>query len=254
MKTKKKKKNTSWKWLMLTLIVGVGTYNAVVINTSSLLSADRVSSEALETELDSGRIVAQESKWQKVSIEQISQTSSQVSLSNMEMPAATPAAEAAIKDELNLELIEVSNPKKWKAGLAKSEFEGYLTTADGVINSFSLTLPTGESVNNEFVEMNGNVFHYDLDGQVYNAMIFQADQHTYMVSFSDGPLEGTRLRFSTPATEEQVAIQQELSENYQVEVGTFGVAQPQPKAKAQVEVENELPLQAQSFNMDQQVL
>jgi hypothetical protein len=251
---KRKKQKKSWRWLLLTLIVGIGTYNAVVINTHSHLTSKTAAFEAELDELPTGRIVAQETRWKKISQEEIAQTASQVSLAEMEMPKVAPAAEAAIKDELNLELIEVSNPKKWKAGLSRSEFEGSLSTSDGVINSFEVSLPSGEMVSVEFVEMNGNVFHYDLDGQIYNAMIFQADQHTYMVSFSDGPLEGTRLRFSSPATEEQLAIQQELSENHNVEVGNFGVAQPEAEPTREAEVVEFQSVQAQSFNMNQQVL
>jgi hypothetical protein len=67
-----------------------------------------------------------------------------------------------------------------------------------------VSLPNGEGLDVSFSEMTGNVFEYDVDGEVYSGMMYQVDQHAYMVTLTNGPLEGTRLRFSsTQSLEDQ---------------------------------------------------
>lgn len=238
------------RWIGLGLFVCIGTYNAVVINTSSFGSKPNIELAALES-LHPGRVVATGSTWKKLTKNEVQKTRQQVALSETTTPAIV---EAAIKEELRLNLIEVSNPKKWKNGLSSTDFDGSLATADGVLESFEVSLPNDEEISIAFIEMNGNVFNYDLNGEVYSAMIFQADQNSYLVTFTNGPLEGTRLRFINEASSEQAAVHQTLSEEHNIEVGNFGVETKPAVKNASLETTTEFPLQVQVFNFDQQVL
>jgi len=74
--------------------------------------------------------------------------------------------------------------------------------------------------------------------------------NAYMVTLTNGPLEGTRLRFSSQSpAEEQIQTQQVLAES-NIEVGSFGSeseVQAQEIVSEQI-VQND---QIQGFNLDQ---
>lgn len=287
-------KNKFMGFLAFGLFVLTGTYNAVVINSESHLSGDDVRFVKRLDELYGvtvpGRVVAAAKSWQKLTPDQIAQFNEAKIQQNITTTAAAPsidtssepaAQSAAVQEELSLSLVEVINPKKWQAGLPNTQFNGTLATNNGVIESLSVALPNGEGLDVSFSEMTGNVFEYDVDGEVYSGMMYQVDQHAYMVTLTNGPLEGTRLRFASeqPAVEQQ-EVQTNLANNG-VEVGNFGndssqdqygnnsetqttpgytqaqeVVSPEVQAidpivqsDQQMQIE---AMQAQGFNMDQQ--
>jgi hypothetical protein len=244
------------------LFVLVGTYNAVVINSESHLSNADVKfvkrlDEIYGVTVPGRQVAASTTSWKKIEKQEsmniaapriASSTSSEV------IPTAQDAiSDAVVKKELNLSLVEVINSKKWQNGLPSSQFSGGLSTNNGVIESLSVSLPNGEGVSVSFSEMTGNVFEYDLNGELYSGMMYQVDQHAYMVTLTNGPLEGTRLRFSaeTPAVEqEQVA--ETLAQN-NIEVGSFGsdapVNNPEELLQNDQQMQEEA-VQAQAFNFD----
>lgn len=245
-----KRKNKKW-WGILTVITFIGTYNAIVLNTKSELS--RTDLPVIKT-LDEmygtytpGREVAARN-WKKLDTKTLQEThTAEVRIQKEEKEVKeVKIAEAAIKNSLRLQLVEVVNTKKWKTGLARTDFNGNLETNNGILDNFSVSLPSGDEISVAYIEMNGNVFNYDLDGEIYNAMIFQADQHSYVVSLSNGPLEGTRLRFRPELNDEQYAISQNLLENHNVEVGHFG-DEVSVRQSVAISPEVEPNLEAQSF-------
>lgn len=288
-------KNKFMGFLAFGLFVLTGTYNAVVINSESHLSGNDVRFVKRLDELYGvtvpGRVVAAAKSWQKLTPTQIAQFNEAKIQQNIKTTAAAPAIDtstsdsapqsAAVQEELSLSLVEVINPKKWQAGLPNTQFNGNLATNNGVIESLSVALPNGEGLDVSFSEMTGNVFEYDVDGEVYSGMMYQVDQHAYMVTLTNGPLEGTRLRFASeqPAVEQQ-EVQDNLANNG-VEVGNFGndssqdqygnnseaqtttgyvqaqeVASPEvqsidPVVQSDQQMQMEA-LQAQGFNLDQQ--
>lgn len=255
-----KKKNNAKNFALITLgvFVLVGTYNAVVFNSKSDLSDYE---GKLVKRLDEvygvttvGRKIAA-SNWRKlpslpVKNEQPTNAPTIVQESRPEVAKAMEMVpEAAIKEELSLSLVEVINPTKWKQGLSSNEFSGSITTNAGVIENLVLSLPNTESMTVAFSEMTGNVFEYDLGGSSYSGMMYQVDQNSYMVTLTNGPLEGTRLRFSSADVSQS---QETLAQVNHIETGSFG-------SEAQQEImttntENELPveaIQAQTFNFNQ---
>jgi hypothetical protein len=117
---------------------------------------------------------------------------------------------AAVQEELELKLAGVINPVKYKKGLTASQFNGSLLTNNGTIESLSISLPNNEGLSISFSEMKGNVFEYEFDGEVLSGMIYQADQNSYMITFNNGPLEGTRLNFLNVNPTEQVPQNEQL--------------------------------------------
>src|SRR5690606_11973779 len=109
-----------------------------------------------------------------------------------EVAAAEEIHEAAVQEELTLSLSGVSNPKKYPQGLTNEKFNGNLTTNAGVIESLNVSLPNDEGLSISFSEMNGNVFEYDFQGELYSGMMYQDAPNSYVVSLTNGPLEGTR--------------------------------------------------------------
>lgn len=264
-----------------------GTYNAVVINSQSSISGADVKFVKRLDEVYgvtvSGREVAASVTWQKLSPSQVvAYKPSQViqKVSRVEAAPASPSAPqeiipvAAVQEELTLSLVEVINPRKWQQGVPAGQFNGSLSTNNGVIENLSVSLPNEEGVSVSFSEMTGNVFEYDLNGELYSGMMYQVDQNSYMVTLTNGPLEGTRLRFAgqAPANDQPSAEPQEYmadNSNSNIEVGNFGQENSQPEQIQQPEIAQaeeynpeaviqsdqqmqQEAIQAQGFNMDQQ--
>ncbi len=220
----------SFGFLMVT-----GTYNAIVINSESSISGTDVRFVKRLDEVygvvESKRVVAASLQWQKLTVKQAAQVRKQ-ELANAIVPqvdgldngqAAETVTQAAVQDSLNLTLTEVVNPKKWQQGLNSSQFNGSLSTNNGVIETLTVSLPNGEGVSVSFSEMTGNVFEYDFEGELYSGMMYQVDQSSYMVTLTNGPLEGTRLKFSGEASVEEQQQQEEsqrsLAEVSEAEAG-----------------------------------
>jgi hypothetical protein len=251
-------------------ILSIGTYNAVVINSQSTISGHDVKFVKRLDEMygvvTPGRMVAATTTWKKLNkdevkanpIVQVVKRIDAVDRAVME-GAQAEAATAAVQEDLELTLIEVINPKKWQQALASSDFAGNLSTKQGVIESLSVSLPGEENISISFSQMEGNVFEYDLDGDVFAGMIYQVDKSSYMITLTNGPLEGTRLRFSQSGIEETVSEAQEsLAKNHQLESGEFGTTsaqvspdfQPDQISRYDQAIQEE-GVQAQSFNFEQ---
>ncbi len=225
-------KKRTLSFLAMLFFVATGTYNAIVINSESHLNVADMRFvkrlDELNGIVEPGRLVATGIQWQKLEptqtvssnalrspvIQEINTVASASTNGESVPPQVAPCA--AVTEELNLNLVEVINPKKWQNGLPAGEFSGSLSTANGSIDSLNVSLPNGEGVTVSFSEMNGNVFEYDIDGEVYSGMLYQVDQTAYMVTLTNGPLEGTRLRFVGEPSQEQVAASE------QVQIGNSG--------------------------------
>lgn len=247
------------------LFVLTGTYNAVVINSESHINGSEIKFVKRLDELYGvtvpGREVAASVTWKKLApapvvanvpsqiIQPVSTRASAPAVAESSAPAETPAV---VQEELALSLVEVINTKKWQNGLPANQFNGTLSTNQGVIENLSVSLPNGEGVSVSFSEMTGNVFEYDLDGELYSGMLYQVDQNAYMVTLTNGPLEGTRLRFSSqqPA-EEQIQNQEVLAEN-NVDVGSFGNDQQAYEQQMQNEEKQFEQAQTELLNQNDQ--
>lgn len=242
------------------LFILVGCYNAFVINSDSHLSDhDQKFMKRLD-EINGvtipGRAMAGSLSWQKLDPKRIVKRDQQMQklaeIKNDDAPVETE--EPLVKEELNLSLVEVINPKKYQAGLVADQFNGTLSSSNGVIENLVVSLPQGEGMSVSFSELAGNVFEYDLNGEIYSGMMYQVDQKSYMVTLTNGPLEGTRLRFSSDLPAVQQFETQEALAAHNVEVGTFG-ANPVQEISTEVAHDENIQhdnFQAQGFNMDQQ--
>lgn len=227
-------KKRTMSFLAMLLFVVTGTYNAIVITSESHLNGADIRFvkrlDEMKGIIEPGRLVATGVQWQKLAptpvamknlrqIPVVQEVRTVVSSSQTVAEPSAPAA--AVTEELNLNLVEVINPKKWQNGLPLDQFSGSLSTSNGTIDSLNVALPNGEGVTVSFSEMNGNVFEYDLEGEVYSGMLYQVDKSSYMVTLTNGPLEGTRLRFiGEPSQEQLQESQNQLLGN--TEMDNFG--------------------------------
>lgn len=225
--------------LAIGVFVFTGTYNSIVINAESHLAQSDVRFVKRLDELAgvtvAGREFASSVSWQKLTPTQVAQIKHRKQPRYIEQSVKTanaaPAQQevipaAAVQEELSLNLVEVVNPKLFAKGVQAGQFSGNLSTNNGVIESLSVSLPNTEAVSVSFSEMTGNVFEYDYGGELYSGMMYQVDQGSYMVTLTNGPLEGTRLRFQTDAPVDQSAGQEALAQN-NIEAGNFGQDQQQ---------------------------
>jgi hypothetical protein len=236
------------------LFVLVGMYNAVVINSESEISSANVVVKRLDEIYGNfvpGRQVAGVSAhWKKLASVTFTAKKNNQNIQNSNTTTTAEVAptfvpDSSVQEELSLSLVEVINPKRWEKGLTSSQFNGNLSTKEGVIESLSVSLPNGEGVSVAFSEMTGNVFEYDFNGEIYSGLMFQVDQHSYMVTLTNGPLEGTRLRFSSQNTTEQKETLAEAN----VETGSFGSEPVNPEALTQNDQDlQQEAVKAQGFN------
>lgn len=221
MKMKQTKKITI---IALSFLAMVGSYNAIMINSESNLSGSSHFKRLDEMfgVVTLGRAPAVNAKWAKIT-KTIKATTEVKIASATQVIAEDPseAPQAAIEAMLDLRLVEVINPKKWENGVKPTEFKGSIATNNGIIENLSASLPEGLNVDIAFSEMTGNTFEYDLNGEVYTGMMYQVDQASYMITMTNGPLEGTRLKFAGEAVDAQTT-QNYLAETHNVEIGSFG--------------------------------
>ncbi len=164
---------------------------------------------------------------------------------------------SAIQEDLKLNLVEVVNPNKYKQGVPSSMFSGNLSLTNGVIDSLNIALPNDEGFSLSFSELTGNVFDYDYANSKYSAMMYQVDANTYMITLTNGPLEGTRLRFAGELSPEQQQTEATLAENHNVDVGSFGNQSEVPQVAEtveSVEAPTQEVLQAQSVNLETELV
>lgn len=213
----KQSKNRFTLGLLATAFVVVGTYNSVVVNSDEFMDHQQVrfvkGLDEMTGVIRPGRVMANYGEWTKLNSQRpvIAESKNKFINAATANPAApqdtvveeTIASNAAIKEELSLELTEVFNAKKYPQGVKPGDFNGTLSAADGIIDSISVKLPGLDvpfSISS--TEMIGNVFEYDgADGKL-SGMIYQMDKTSYMVTLTNGPMEGTRLKFSAAKEEE----------------------------------------------------
>ncbi|HXH73354.1 MAG TPA: hypothetical protein VNJ08_00195 [Bacteriovoracaceae bacterium] len=183
--------------IAVVLVMLTGSYNAFVINSDSTIEQNIKFVKRLDEAygvVTPGRVIAATVSWKRLPAPLKKSKVAKTSNKNKEEDKSF--AEAAIQEELNLSLIEVINVKKWKKGLAASQFSGNLSTSNGIIENLTVSLPNGRGISVSFSEMSGNVFEYDYNGELFSGMLYQVDPNSYMVTLSNGPLEGTRFKFA----------------------------------------------------------
>ena len=238
--------------LGLGAFVLLGILNAFVIGHDSQLDGKITYVKGLDEmygNVQPGRILATNSSWKKIEPSEPKNSVTESDFDNVPQGEAP----AAIEEELKLDLVEVINPKLWSRGLPATDFEGDLETSSGRISSLSINLPGREEISISFAEMNGNVFQYDFGGEIYSGMLYQVDPKSYMVTLTNGPLEGTRLRFVEGFTTEQIEIKETLKEENNVEVGFFGENAKQPKQTKKEKKADPSMVEVQMINMGAQV-
>ncbi len=257
--------------LSVGLFLVIGTYNAVVINSESSISSTDIKFVKRLDELygvtQYARGAASAIQWQKLENDQIQTQAAAPKRvlpvyartksdgGKQEQQSGAPEIAAAVQDALELDLTEVTNPKKWKDGINNTQFSGKLATNNGVIESLNVSLPNGEGVSVSFSEMSGNVFEYDLGGDLYSGMMYQVDQNSYMITLTNGPLEGTRLRFmSALSVEQEQASQESIAQKEDAPADNLGNdGQDTPSTEPQVAVYDPPENSEEAANMDLQM-
>ena len=201
----------------------IGFYNAVVINSESKISSDVKLVKRLDESygiVKEGRKIATTSEWQKLEKARPQITATKQPALQESSPATQE--EPALKAEaLDLKLVEVI-----KNGVPAELFNGSLTSNNGIVEALEIDLPN-ESLSISYSELSGNVFEYEQNGELCSGMLYQVDEKSYMVTLINGPLEGTRLRFSINTSADQQEMDAiSLSENHHIEVGSFGSQSP----------------------------
>lgn len=217
------KKKTAFSVAFLFTLVG--TFNAVIINSDSSLSNKGNFVKRLDERygvVTPGRSVAATSEWQKLEKKPLPSTLAKTAspaIQPTELVAEVPTS--AVPEDLRLNLVEVI--RNGNRGEFQGQFSGSLFTRAGVIESLDVSLPEGVTISVAYSELMGNVFEYSQKGEVNSGMLYQVDDQSYIITLTNGPLEGMRMRFSAaPLLEQQDLNQQELVENHKIEIGGFG--------------------------------
>lgn len=197
------------------MLFTLGTYNAVFMSSLDFMSDSEIKFAKRLDEMN-GRIVAAQAPYKewagliqpkvevkkplkivkkvmKVSSKKKNEIKKEV---NVEKYAeTTPKAEPAINTSLDLQLVELFNVKKYQKPLSPSDFKGELFTANGVIENLNVQLPNNEAIDISYAELSGNVFSYEYDSQKYSGMMYEVGKGTFMVTLTNGPFAGTRMKF-----------------------------------------------------------
>lgn len=196
------------------MLFALGTYNAMFMSSLDFMSDSEIKFAKRLDEMN-GRIVAAKAPYtnwtslvnvnkpkkkpvivapkivkKKVFKKKVKKVAAKIS--NKPAPVV---AQPAIKKSLDLQLVELYNVKRYKKPLTSGDFTGELYSANGIIETLSVQLPNNEEIDISFAEMAGNVFNYEMDGNKFSGMMYEVSSGTYMVTLTNGPFSGTRMKF-----------------------------------------------------------
>lgn len=236
-------------------ITMVGLYNSIMINSeSSLTSAPSLKRlDEMNGEVIEGRSIAASVVWKKITPVVAATADASLIKETSDSALEPEVIPAAVTDELSLDLVQVRNSMKWKKDLAKNQFSGNLNTVDGIIKSMSVSLPDGQELSFSLSELKGNVFSYNFNGEVLSGLFYQADKNTYMVTLSNGPLEGTALQFAKEGTD-STQTENNVAESVAGAFGTQPTMQAETMVDTVIQDTDENIIQAIGFNFDQDTL
>ncbi|MCB9094821.1 MAG: hypothetical protein H6621_07110 [Halobacteriovoraceae bacterium] len=81
--------------------------------------------------------------------------------------------------------------------LKEGQIFGNLTARDGVIDNLEVVFPDDEEIVVHGSEMNGNVFNYYHNSEMYSGLIYQSENQGYMITLVNGPYQGTKMKFES---------------------------------------------------------
>jgi hypothetical protein len=229
------------------LMLGLGVYNALFMNSTSFMDQKHIVFIKRIDEINGRLIAAQKPlKWEELSqpAQKISRPviqskiakfkKSSVVVASNQVESQQPAVEAVIKNDLDLSLNEFFNSAKMEKHSA-GDYSGHLVASNGMIESLEISTPDGEVYISQ-AEMKGNTFEYETEGQKHSGMIYEVAQGAYMVTLTDGPLAGTRMKFAGNVDGSEVA-----------EAPAPTAA---PATDAQLNAENTQPEQVEQFGFN----
>jgi hypothetical protein len=201
-------------------LMAVGTYNAVFMNSLKFMSDKDLRFVKRLDEIN-GRIVAAQAPvktWTSLKGEEpkrfapskvVAKTfKKNIMKISKKLPKVakrinnTQKAPAVISNDLDLQLAELYNSKKYKKALSTNDFSGELFASNGIIETISVSLPNNEEINISFAEMSGNVFNYDFEGISLSGMMYEVSSGSYMVTLTNGPYAGTRMKFQAESNQD----------------------------------------------------
>ncbi len=140
----------------------------------------------------SHRYIAETKKPVEKKVDSVSTTSSGV-----EAPAVDQRyQESLIQEDIDMSLAEAFNPKVDNKVLKGGEVSGQIKVGGGEIEELVVDFPNGDRLDVSYAQINGNLFLFeDKDGVKSSGVIYQVDD-SYMITFSSGSYNGTRLKFS----------------------------------------------------------
>ncbi len=248
----KSRRQRSLSVLAFILFMGIGSYNAVVINSQSDLGSDIRFVKRLD-ELYGvtvpGRLTASMPKWSKVKVQRVAapemnklvvqEVSTVQAVAEPSVAVEEPGAAAAVKAKLTANVVEVVNPTLWQQGLPANVLEGSLSTEDGKL-SVDVAIPNGEIISASDIDMSGNTFQY---GDNLNGTIYQEDPTTYAIRLVDGPYAGTLMKFRGETAEqvEERETQEVANLGTNDEKDNFG----QPTEQELAQADQPAPVEAQ---------
>jgi hypothetical protein len=187
------------------MLFALGTYNAMFMSSLDFMSDSEIKFAKRLDEMN-GRIVAAKAPYTnwtslvnvnkpkkrpvivapKIVKKKVSKKKVKKVVAKKSNKSAPVVAQPAINESLDLQLVELYNVKKYKKPLTSGDFTGELYSSNGIIETLSVQLPN---------EMAGNVFNYEMDGNKFSGMMYEVSSGTYMVTLTNGPFSGTRMKF-----------------------------------------------------------
>jgi hypothetical protein len=200
------------------IMLGLGVYNALFMNSTSFMDQKHIVFIKRIDEINGRLIAAQKPlKWEELSqpvqkiakpviakkVAVVKKSVAKIAKSQNAAQPQNQVVEAVIKNDLDLSLNEFFNSAKMEKHSA-GDYSGHLVASNGMIESLEVSTPDGEVYISQ-AEMKGNTFEYEADGQKHSGMIYEVAQGSYMVTLTDGPLAGTRMKFAGNVDGSEVA-------------------------------------------------
>lgn len=109
---------------------------------------------------------------------------------------------AIINSDVSVSAAEFYHPKL-SSVLSGSAISGYLEVEDGQVKGLSVNINSDKTkdlgiqmISMGESDLQGNIFVYEIEGQSYTGTIYPTSPNEYMVSFVNGPWNGSRVKFS----------------------------------------------------------